>query len=359
MLKFVSSYLALSYLAFAALMLMGLFQVLAAWRSVVGLALLDYRRRPTWRWALGPFLIIVAYAWFFGTRREILTPGPAGAELVILFSGAVLLALSVTIAGASILNTWRAPATSEQGLAGGQRVALGQGLEGRLFLPTRGSGPFPGVCLLPDPGAPVLSFQPLAEGLIQQGVAVLLVLWAPAWQRYPDVLRLAPLALEALGRQPLIDNNRLGLVGVDVGGDLALRAATSDRRVRTVVALAPLLEERNAEPGLGLLREMTYPKAIGWRLHGRRRALTRDLSALEAAGQIAPRPVLVLYGSQEPFVSLSRIRPHLERAGVRVETIADEGHRSLPSSPKALSIVSRWLAESLGQENRSGVETER
>ncbi|MDI7275130.1 MAG: acetylxylan esterase, partial [Anaerolineae bacterium] len=332
MLKFVSSYLALSYLAFATLVVAGLLQIVAAWRLYAGLALLDYRRRPAWRHACGPALVALAYGWFFGTRRELLTPGPAGAELTILFGASVLLALAATLLGASALRPFKSAAGSA--LSAGVRasaVELGQGLSGVLYVGPDQEAPRPGVCLVPDPGVPHGQWEPLAAELAAQGYVVLVPAWTAAWQRYPDVLALVPQAMAFLSGFPQVDGSRLIVAGTGLGGDLAVRAAAGDRSIVAAVALAPLLEEQNARPGLGLLHEMTYLEAVRWDLRGRRRELLRQLGTWEAIGHLGTRPTLILYGGRDALVPVLETRTRLARHGpaVEVRAVADEGHLSL------------------------------
>jgi len=345
LLKFVSTYLALSYLAFAALVSAGVLQVLAAWRALAGLALFDYRRRPAWRHACGPLLIALGYVWFFATRRELITPGPAGAELTILFGGGVALALAVTLPAAAILRPYRPQATStgpEAMQAHPARLAPG---EATLLQDAAQSQPGPAICLLPDPAAPREPLLDLADRLARRGWLVLVPAWGEALQRYPDALALVPAAMAFLSRHPLADANRLAVAGVGLGADLALRAAAEDRSIRAVVALAPLWEPANARPSLGLLAEMTYPEALRWGLRGRRGRLLDGLASTQALPRIAPRPALVLYGGDDAVVPLSEVRTRLQTAELR--TMPGVGHLSLAASPEAAANVAQWLDDNL------------
>lgn len=346
MLKFVSSYLALSYLTFVAIAVAGLLQTLAAWHPFVGLALVDYRQPSLWKRALGPALIVIAYAWFFGTRREILTPGPAGAELTLLFGGAVLLALALTIAGASILRPYRQRQAGPASIAA-RPVTLDHGQQGWLYSRGEAGAQLPGVCLVPDPASPPAGQQALAAALIQAGMVVLVPVWDADRQRYPDALSLVPLAMEYLSRCPQVDSQRLAVVGVGLGADLALRAAAADREVRAVAALGPLLQARYARPGLGLLREMTYPEALAWGLGGRRSPLVAELDAPSAVTQLARQPALVLYGSHDALIAPDRAQEILRAGQIVVRTVPGETHVSLASSARAATTVAQWLMETL------------
>jgi uncharacterized protein len=60
----------------------------------------------------------------------------------------------------------------------------------------------------------------------------------PASQWVNDALS----ALARAGQHPRVDPNRLGLLGVSVGGGVVIQAAALDPAVRTVVALAPVAD---------------------------------------------------------------------------------------------------------------------
>ncbi len=351
MLKFVSSYLALSYLAFATLGIVGVLQLLAARQSFVGLALFDYRRMTVWHHAVGPALVVLAYAWFFGTRREILTPGPAGTELVILFGGGVLLALALTLAGASLLRPYRQEASPLPSEIEAQSVELSQGQMGTLYSGGAGSlgKECPGICLIPDPAMREDQLGMLTAALVGSGMVVLVPKWESRLQRYPDAMVLSPLSLSYLSQHPLVDSNRLAIVGAGLGGDLALRAASADRKVAAAVALSPLLSERNALPSLGLLREMTYAEAITWCLGGRRRPLAREIDAAAALAQGSHPPALIVFGGHDALLSPLHVSAQMDSTRVDVRTVPREGHWSLVSSPGAAETVAQWLTEKLNE----------
>ncbi len=347
MLKFVSAYLALSYLAFAGLVVAGALQMLAAWRSLVGFALVNYRRQPAWGYVLGPLLVVVGYAWFFGTRREILTPGPAGAELLVLFGGAVLAAIVVTLAAASILRPYHPRGAEARSPTAGELVDLGQRFQGWVYV-TQRERCAPAVCLLGDPASPG-TLRPLIGRLVRQGFVVLVPIWRPDRQSYPAALPLVAWSLAYLRRQPYVDGERLALVGVNLGADLALRAALEERVVPPVVALAPEFEEQHAPAGLGALREMTYVEALRWRLRGRRRQLLHGLDSAQALLNLPAQGRLVIFGADDSAVTLGDVQALAQdpEIGASIRTVHEESHLSLAASPRAGAIVLGWLAESL------------
>jgi dienelactone hydrolase len=347
-LKFVSAYLALSYLALATCTVIGVLQILAAWSGLHGLALLDYRKSRAAR-ALGPAVIALGYAWFFGTRREIITPGPAGTELVVLFGGGVLLALAFCTLGAVILRPYRLRTAPTQ-LAGmvTRAVTLETGVPATLYYVER-PGAAPAVCLLPDPATPVAALTHLIGRLVGADMAVLVPGWPGRCQQCPDALAIAPAALNYLSSLPFVTADRLAVGGVNLGGDLALRAAVGDAKVQAVFALAPELAAFNLQPNLGWLREMTLADSLRWGLRGRRQRLTRELDVLSALTFLGPRPCLVLYGDDEPLVDVPAMQARLEQAApaVSLRSMPGAGHLTLATGPQAAETVATWLAHAL------------
>ncbi|MGQ9681345.1 MAG: hypothetical protein ACUVX9_02280 [Anaerolineae bacterium] len=334
--KFVSAYIALGYLAFATVTVLGLLQVLAAWVPLRGLAFADYRR-PAWR-ALGPALIVAAYAWFFGTRREIISPGPAGAELMVLFSGAVFAGVVLTLGAASALRPYRV----RIGLVG-LRVKsrrLSGAVPAEILRMADHDGRAPGILVLADP-----ALMPAARALAAQLAASGYVAFLPSWPRgalgCAAAKALAAAALEALAALPDVDGADLAVVGHGLGGDLALALGNAVLRpVRAVVALAPLHMAPCLRPGMGLLHEMTYAEAWAWNLGGRRAPLVRSLAA---AGDAAASPVLVLLGQADSLV------PPAGSAGLQTQkherrVIPGATHITLATSCDTLAVLLAWLA---------------
>lgn len=106
---------------------------------------------------------------------------------------------------------------------------------------------------------------------------------------------------------------RIGLMGFSFGGAVALRAAALDRRVNCVLcdgafvrldhAAEGLLAERFGRGRAALLRPLAGLTLLvaGLRL----RDTLRRAEPVDAAGQIAPRPVMFIHGSLDPIVPLA------------------------------------------------------
>jgi len=233
---------------------------------------------------------------------------------------------------------------------------------GQLFLPGEGGGLFPTVCVChgipsgnpPDPddgGYPLL-----AEKLCGEGFAVFIFnfrgtgasegnLDMPGWTRDLEA------AIDYLYALPEVDRSHLMLLGFSGGAAVSVYVAAQDRRVSSVVACACPAEftfSSIAEGprsvvehfrSIGAIRENGFPRSAGEWLKG-----FKLVSPVEYVARIAPRPLLVVHGSNDETVELSHAYRLYERAGEPKQIIVIEGatHR-LRQNDKALARVLSWL----------------
>lgn len=139
------------------------------------------------------------------------------------------------------------------------------------------------------------------------------------------------------------------IIGFGEGGTLAICEATSDARVQGVAAVgaplriggwaqhpARLLEHARR---VGMIRTPGFPPdALAW---GRGAAA---IDALAAAPRLAPRPLLVLSGSEDDLVSPADARTLAGAAEPNVELrmVHAAGHR-LRHDPRAVATLLGWL----------------
>jgi hypothetical protein len=274
----------------------GTLQIIAARYGYIGLAWLRPRWQPTGGVGLGVTLIVIGCALFFNRHAEgIFRPGPAGLELFLLFGAALALSLPLTLTGAALVQA----SAARRGLprAGAilvEAVDLPSGT-GWLYRPLGETVARPAVCAVGTPGAGPEAVARLATALAEAGVVALAVGWNETDQWRPNELEALATAVSAaafLREMREVDANRLGAAGVGLGGDVALQVAAVDDRIRAVVAVAPWLDLKHAEPGLSLLREMTLPQA--WRWQRALRQSAQRLDPLAHAPQLHPRPVLLV-----------------------------------------------------------------
>ncbi len=350
MLYFVSAKLSLSYLLFAFVSALGVLQWVAARHRLDGVALLDYSRHASQGYALGALLVLLgAVTFFLGQWPLIFRPGPAGAELTLLFAVSALCALSVTFVMASLVQPRRASTRQAKGAPlgpdDGQVVTVGPAAA-RLYTPSHAAAPMPAVCLLPGLLLPssyagTRSLQGLRRELLAQGFIVLVIEPSAEAYAYPGVLAIVPAGRALLSKLSSVDPQRVGAAGHDLGGDLVIRSASADAQIKAVVALAPLLGE--PPKGLDLLREMPYLQALRW-THARGRAALRgQLTAVEYGVKIQPRALLVVYGTEDRLVT----RVSLDGWGAQRAVVQGAAHLDLPEEPAALRTAVQWFKEHL------------
>ncbi len=123
-------------------------------------------------------------------------------------------------------------------------------------------------------------------------------------------------ALAYLGTRADVDRNRIGIHGFSAGGAAAIMAAAQFPAIRAVVAeggyhdFAAEIDQGTLpiaalEPIFQLGARASYRISTGLDL-----SVLRPISVI---GQIAPRPILLIYGTAEPGLTGARLQ--LERAG--------------------------------------------
>ena len=181
------------------------------------------------------------------------------------------------------------------------------------------------------------SLEPLATHLAERGFAVLVLELSTL--EYPDLLALIPSGVTYLSAHPEVDPQRIGVLGVDLGADLAIRSASGDEQVRAVAALSPILE--TARSGLHILAEMAYLQGMRWARATK--GLVSQIASLEHLPQGCP--CLLLCGGED------RLAPQDHRAaskGQEMMIVEGEKRFSLPRSPAAISLTADWFQERLG-----------
>jgi len=351
MLNFVSGELAAHYFFLAFLAILGVLQLVAARHKLIGLSLWR-SRNPTPGYLLGAVLTAGGFVWFFATTPGIFIPGLAGSELAILFGAAGICALAFTLIASSALHGFQRRERTDLKADGRLRreAVSWQQLRGTLYLPEGIGGPRGAICALSAPSEGVFSPYPVVAGLVEEGFIVLAIDWGPEKEiRYPAMLGLLPGAVAYLTRRDEVNPERIGVLGVDLGGDLAIRSAGTDEQIAAVLALAPFLNQANTRPGLSILKEMSYLEALRWASFRKRGELVAELAAPDFMGKLDSRPLLLVYGDQDGIVPTERVRTALgeEMARGKLKSLPGEGHLSLPRSLAASALVARWFKENL------------
>jgi hypothetical protein len=352
MLNFVTRELAAHYFFLAFLAILGVLQLVAARRKLIGLSLWG-SRNPAPGYLLGAVLTAGGFVWFFATTTGIFIPGLAGSELVILFATAGICALAFTLIASSAIQGFqpreRANLRADDRLR--HETVSWQQVRGTLYLPDEQIGqPWAAICVLPSPSEGTLSLHPLVAALIGEGFIVLAMDWGPQEEiRYPAVLGLLPGAVAYLTRRDEVNPERIGVLGIDLGGDLAIRSAATDEQIAAVLALTPFLDQANTRPGLSILKEMSYLGTLRWASFRKRGQLVAELAPLDYISKLGSRPLLLVYGDRDGITPVEGARVALggEMARGKLKTLPGEEHLSLPRSTAASVLVARWFRENL------------
>jgi uncharacterized protein len=154
-------------------------------------------------------------------------------------------------------------------------------------------------------------------------------------------------AVDALEARP--DVRGVWVAGVAEGGTLAICEAADDLRVRGVVTLAApsSLRDWARDP----LRLLEYTRRVGMvRTPGFPpvpATWAREVAILDATGpasRLAPRPLLVLHGTEDAVVPVDEARTLIEAAGHTAELrlVHAAGHE-LRHDPRAIAALLGWL----------------
>ena len=138
------------------------------------------------------------------------------------------------------------------------------------------------------------------------------------------------------------------IAGSSTGGSLAICVAAGDDRIRGVAALAAradfddwashprrFLEHARA---MGVIRTSGFPTAFDeWARQ------LRETRPLQLAAQLAPRPLLLVHGSDDEYVPVADGRILADAHGAAdLRVVGGAGHR-LRHDPRAVAILLGWL----------------
>ncbi len=336
------------YVLMATAACLGMLQWAAARGGYAGLALFSADRERGAR--IGAGLTVGALFFYILFAPEILTPGPAGAEVAEMFALCALGALLITLAGAAYRVEKERETEASTGQ--GETVMLGD-LRATLYRPTppppdsqeAEPGRAPAVVLLPDPTDFIVTPPALVEALNQAGLAVLALDARGMAQSDAPLSRRTLLihtstALVQLARREGIDEERVGLLGVGLGGDAVWQAAAS-AQVRAVLAVLPIAHDAGAiAPGLHWLCELSYLQT--WRWRRRWPALQRaaaDLSAVELTRDDIEAAV---FQASDDILTMRK-----DQHGVERLSAPGRRHFTLLADAQARQLVADWFKNKL------------
>lgn len=337
--------LVIGYALMATIACLGVFQFAAARGGYTGLALFTAdQKRGQW---LGLGMTVGALLAYVAFAPEILTPGPAGTEVAIMFAACALLALLITLAGADyrLKRAKSAIHTTE----GGELVSVGD-LVGALFQPPSVDGadtPPGALVVLPDPADLVAAPRELIGALRAADLAVFVLDTRATGDKLTPPLLLGHIstAVSQMAVRDDIDPTRVGLIGFGLGGDAAWQTAHADPQIKAALIIAPmgaLADADSAPPGLPWLRELSYRQI--WRWRQRRARLRQTAASLRtplADGTVVP--VTLAWPSDDaPILTMRIPEPELRRLelpGTRLFAPLD--------NDDAIRQVVAWATENL------------
>jgi putative redox protein len=139
------------------------------------------------------------------------------------------------------------------------------------------------------------------------------------------------------------------LAGFSTGGALAICAAGEDDRIRGVATFAAPAEfdDWAADPrrflaharSVGVVRSKGFPADFeAWARE------LREIRPLNLIGKIAPRPVLLVHGSEDDVVDQvdARVLADAADGAVELRVVSGAGHR-LRHDPRAIAVLLGWL----------------
>jgi fermentation-respiration switch protein FrsA (DUF1100 family) len=236
----------------------------------------------------------------------------------------------------------------------------GIAISGQLYLPDS-QAPYPTVCVchgIPkgirdpnDKGYPLL-----AEKICRQGFAVLIFNFrgTAVSGGNLDILgwtRDLKAVIDYLWTLPEVDKSHLSLLGYSGGAAVSIYVAAQDSRISCVAACACPAEftfvTEVGEPqavvdhfrSIGTIRDENFPSSAEEWLNN-----FRLVRPIEYVAGIAPRPLLLVHGSQDETVAVSHAHRLYARAGEPKQLIIiDSAGHALRQEDRATAAVTDWL----------------
>lgn len=338
MLYLFPAYVAWNYYLFVTVVALATIQAAAAQSRLRGLLLGGRLISPGVSLRVLGLVSIAAASLFVWLSPDLLSPGLAGSELMLVFGGGVLTAVVASLIGGLCC---RSDGGAYEDVDSVPEYALPvAGYTYRLWKGANHDGRF--VIILTDPDLPESAMLPLCQAVSTAGLTCYLVGWGgEGVPRYPDALAAIPMCIAVHGGE----HPRALVVGSGAGGDLALRAAADDERIEQVLAVGPALEVGCLVTGLALLAEMHILDAWRWYRAWDRRSFVEALEARDALTRLGGRARLLMSTDDGFFHPPGWLEAEADRSTV-VRVLRGFPHRSLVEGAAV-----NWLAEILaGQE---------
>lgn len=240
-------------------------------------------------------------------------------------------------------------------------------ISGQLYLPgDGGEPPYPTVCIchgiphgVPDanPDPDDGGYPALAERICREGFAVLIFRFRGVGDSGGnfDILgwtRDLGAAVDYLWVLPEVDRSHLALLGFSGGAAVSVCVTAQDSRVSSVAACACPAEFDSLKAvfaegesivehfrGIGIIRDRDFPYSDEEWLGN-----FSLVSPLKYVSGIAPRPLLLLHGSQDEVVDVNHAYRLYAQANEPKEIVVIDGAgHQLRRDERAVAVIINWL----------------
>lgn len=164
-------------------------------------------------------------------------------------------------------------------------------------------------------------------------------------------------ALDYLQAQPGVDSQRIGALGLSLGAATVLQTAATEPRLRAVVADSAFasLDWLAAHQFTAFVRLPPQLAPLVVQVGSERAGINpREVSAVDAIGAIAPRPVLLIHGEGDTLIPPENTRMLAAAAGPSHEVwlVPSVGHGgAYDADPVAyVARVQRFFEDALGND---------
>jgi dipeptidyl aminopeptidase/acylaminoacyl peptidase len=231
-------------------------------------------------------------------------------------------------------------------------------IAGTLYTPGN-KFPYPAVCIchgvpsgMAEPGDG--GYPALAERICREGFATFIFNFRGSRNSEGNFdisgwLRDLKAVIDYLWQQPEVDRQQLALVGNSAGAAVSVQVASLDKRIAAVATLACPSElsflTKDAPQmiqyfrSIGIIRDPDFPASIEKWLAG-----FKEATAIRDIAKIAPRPLLIIHGTQDDIVKVEDAQALFSAAGEpkKLVLIEGAGHR-LRREERAVQAIIDWL----------------
>jgi 2,6-dihydroxypseudooxynicotine hydrolase len=237
-----------------------------------------------------------------------------------------------------------------------ERVAIpydGITMPGLLRKPAGVARP-PVLLMIPGLDSVKEELQATADHFLQRGIATLAIdgpgQGETEFERdiEPAYEKPAGAAIDWLEKRNDVDETRLGVYGVSLGGYYAVRVAAMEARVRATIELAGTYSLATQWDERSVVSRDAFMKRSGARseAEARERAKLIDMQGL---GRRIARPILVLHGKLDPIAPFDgAVRLAAETPTAKLVAYEDGNHGMTNRAFESRALMSDWMAERLG-----------